>query len=1017
MGSKLDLYVQTSPKRRIAIVSQNPSCTLPLYVSLDESQSVRVIGVDMRLGETFDPSEWRWVNQVHGYLGNVSLATAEVFAVFITNCTPVARLPNPKVEATMADSNYPYSKDLAYIHHINQVCFLSLSNGYYDSDPDITPTQDQMALMVEGYDSEPEVIQDSDSDDGVGYVSITKDKGNGFRHPIRSYTRPAPSNNQTESVDYPYDELKKLLMTQYFYFSNEVDLTRTMQAKYINKPEPESVYHGDRDFLWNASLLTCQLQLLEHVSKNDPTLGHKLFQLGFITPIIQGQVNTFHTGSRDEAATLVSRVGWKRAGTRFHSRGIDDEGYTANFVETELVVAGNSCHFGFTTVRGSVPAFWTQEGNQLLGHRIQMTRGLDATQPAYDLHVEWLAGRYGGTHIINLLGQRENSAEATLSQRFERLVADGRAKASFTSFDFHAMCKNNQYEPARQLIDQLGAQLRNYGYFMFDLSQGRVLSKQTGVMRTNCLDCLDRTNVIQGLLLNFTLENFDVPLSSHSLRNPLATAVSENGDAISRIYAGTGALQSGVAASGKASLVNRLQDASKSVSRLYLHHFHDRGKQEAINILVGRNHSTPRLALTGYAPPLPPARKNTSTPWSLMVHCGTYNVNGRIPSGASLVPWLKPQAGARLPDIYALAFEEIVELTPSQIIAADEDTSIMWESLLSSDLAVIADGKTEYALLTSEQLVGICLFIYVKRDLLGSIHQVMRCTKKTGMLGMAGNKGAAAIRFRCHDTSLCFVACHFASGQSKVEERNKDFNTIHNGIYFPSFGALNQHDALFYIGDFNYRVNCSNEQVRFAVSQGQLESLIKKDQLLESQRYGVAFSGFREGPITFPPTYKYDVGKDIYDTSEKRRIPAWTDRILYRGFQIEQKYYNHCLMYESDHRPVVAGFIVSQNHPVSAKKLVPPPIPQRNSLCITTPAADKEWWEQPLPPLKSFSASLIESEDGSTLSELDSSWRSQAPSNPFRQPGLKGAFSRMRRKSVGSHSAYIPLTSPTNLLD
>lgn len=668
MGSKLDIYVQNSPKRRIAIVSQNSNSTLPLYVSLDNNQSTKVIEVDLKLGEGFDPSAWRWVNQVQGYLGNVSLATAEVFAIFITNCTPVARLPCSKVEASLEDPNYPYHRALGYVYHINQVCFLSLSNSYYDSDPEITPTQDQIALMEGGYDSEPEVIRDSDSDEGGAYNPINKRRGNSYRHPVRSYTRPIASNSQTDSVDYPYDELKKLLTTQYFYFSNEVDLTRSLQAKYTKKPKENSAYHGDYDFLWNAPLLTCQLQFLEQMSRKDPGLGHRLIQSGFIIPVIQGQVTTFHTGSRDEAATLISRVGWKRAGTRFHSRGIDDEGYTANFVETELIVVGNDRHFGFITVRGSVPAFWTQEGNQLLGHRIQMTRGLSATQPASELHFEWLAQRYGGIHIINLLSQRENSTEATLSQRYERLVADSRTKVYFTSFDFHAMCKNNQFEPAKQLISQLGSQLRNHSYFLFDLRQEELLSKQTGIMRTNCLDCLDRTNVIQGLLLNFAMENFDIPLSVFHLKPALANTCSEHGDVISRIYAGTGALQSGVAASGKASLVNRLQDASKSVSRLYLHHFHDRGKQEAIITLLGRNQSAPRLALAGYAPPLPPTRKlTTNTPWSLMIHCGTYNVNGRLPSGASLVPWLKPQCGTRLPDIYALAFEEIVELTPSQV--------------------------------------------------------------------------------------------------------------------------------------------------------------------------------------------------------------------------------------------------------------------------------------------------------------------------------------------------------------
>ena len=48
-----------------------------------------------------------------------------------------------------------------------------------------------------------------------------------------------------------------------------------------------------------------------------------------------------------------------------------------------------------------------------------------------------------------------------------------------------------------------------------------------------------------------------------------------------------------------------------------------------------------------------------------------------------------------------------------------------------------------------------------------------------------------------------------------------------------------------------------------------------------SQKEQKCFKGFLEGEITFPPTYKYDLFSDDYDTSEKARVPAWTDRVLF----------------------------------------------------------------------------------------------------------------------------------------
>ncbi|CEG77460.1 Putative Phosphatidylinositol phosphate phosphatase [Rhizopus microsporus] len=71
---------------------------------------------------------------------------------------------------------------------------------------------------------------------------------------------------------------------------------------------------------------------------------------------------------------------------------------------------------------------------------------------------------------------------------------------------------------------------------------------------------------------------------------------------------------------------------------------------------------------------------------------------------------------------------------------------------------------------------------------------------------------------------------------------------------------------------------------------------------------GNVFPGYKEGLITFLPTYKYDVGTDIYDTSEKQRIPGWTDRILYKGGQLRQLQYSRAELYTSDHRPVFALF-------------------------------------------------------------------------------------------------------------
>lgn len=121
------------------------------------------------------------------------------------------------------------------------------------------------------------------------------------------------------------------------------------------------------------------------------------------------------------------------------------------------------------------------------------------------------------------------------------------------------------------------------------------------------------------------------------------------------------------------------------------------------------------------------------------------------------------------------------------------------------------------------------------------------------------------------------------------------------------------HEICILNGDLNYRIDSMpRDAVVSAVKSGNLQKLLERDQLLASRRKNPGFRlrAFREGPINFAPTYKYDVGTDTYDTSEKKRSPAWCDRVLYRGVgRIKQvDYRRHDNVKVSDHRPVSALF-------------------------------------------------------------------------------------------------------------
>jgi len=174
---------------------------------------------------------------------------------------------------------------------------------------------------------------------------------------------------------------------------------------------------------------------------------------------------------------------------------------------------------------------------------------------------------------------------------------------------------------------------------------------------------------------------------------------------------------------------------------------------------------------------------------------------------------------------------------------------------------------------------------------------------------MAGNKGAIAIRLEYGATSICFITAHLAAGHSNIDQRNLDYHTIDHGLHFSRGRSIGDHDLVFWASDSNYRIALPNEEVRKLVADQDWEKLYENDQLNNGMIAGETFRYYHEGQIKFPPTYKFDNGTDTYDTSEKQRVPAWTDRILYRGQGLKElEYCSVDTLRASDHRPVYATF-------------------------------------------------------------------------------------------------------------
>ena len=239
------------------------------------------------------------------------------------------------------------------------------------------------------------------------------------------------------------------------------------------------------------------------------------------------------------------------------------------------------------------PVFWDQQGVQIGSQNIRLTRSSNATQPAFDRHFSRLSKKYGLIHVVDLLCQKDNHVEYTLSNAFEfQLKQLGtQHPIQYTSFDFNSICGKNSLDRLLLLNHYINKDLQLFGFFYYDYNSKAALRAQRGVFRVNCLDCLDRTNVVQEFISRKVIELFVrsylIPGENGTLLREHASIWADNGDILSIIYAGTKALKTSYTRTGRMGIFAIVDDMTKSAKRAIVHNFKDKDKQKAIDDLLG----------------------------------------------------------------------------------------------------------------------------------------------------------------------------------------------------------------------------------------------------------------------------------------------------------------------------------------------------------------------------------------------------------------------------------------------
>ncbi|XP_068460961.1 phosphatidylinositol 4,5-bisphosphate 5-phosphatase A [Clinocottus analis] len=310
------------------------------------------------------------------------------------------------------------------------------------------------------------------------------------------------------------------------------------------------------------------------------------------------------------------------------------------------------------------------------------------------------------------------------------------------------------------------------------------------------------------------------------------------------------------------------------------------------------------------------------------LHVITWNVGSATPPD-DITSLLGLNVGDGNTDMYIIGLQEVNSMINKRL--KDVLFTDQWSEVCMERLSLFG-----YVLVTSQRMQGLLLLVFAKYFHLPFLRGVQTETTRTGLGGYWGNKGGVSARMSVFGHSICFLNCHLPAHMENSGQRMEDFESILQQQQFEGQTATGvlDHDVVFWFGDLNFRIDDLDMQVvKSAIDNNKFPMLWEKDQLNMVKDSETVLEGFQEGPLKFPPTYKFDVGTDTYDTSGKKRKPAWTDRILWRlratataaaalsagkrgsmsgltsGTKVTQHYYRSHIEYTvSDHKPVSSIF-------------------------------------------------------------------------------------------------------------
>ncbi|CCD25924.2 phosphatidylinositol-3,5-bisphosphate 5-phosphatase NDAI_0G01480 [Naumovozyma dairenensis CBS 421] len=411
---------------------------------------------------------------------------------------------------------------------------------------------------------------------------------------------------------------QNLDLSKTFYFSYTYDVTNTLQVNLLREKfkavgrsdivVPCGIPDYNEMFVWNNNLLKPILSCIDSVYDWFQCIIH-----GFID-----QVNVCLMG-KNIYITLLARRSHHFAGARFLKRGVNTEGFVANEVETEQIVAdmvltpfhkpGNGYfdsdrYTSFVQHRGSIPLYWTQEVSNLTAKPPIEINVVDPFFSPAALHFDKLFQRYGGgvIQILNLIKTKEKKPrEVKLLKEFEQCInylnrfLPKEKKMEYTSWDMSRVSKQDGQGVIEFLEIYAAGSVQKTGIF-HNGSDFKSTKIQEGICRSNCIDCLDRTNAAQFVIgkraLGVQLKELGIIDNSYleydsDIVNILTELFHDLGDTIALQYGGSHLVNTMETYRKINQWSSHSRDMIESIKRFYSNSFVDAQRQDATNLFLG----------------------------------------------------------------------------------------------------------------------------------------------------------------------------------------------------------------------------------------------------------------------------------------------------------------------------------------------------------------------------------------------------------------------------------------------